>query len=413
MLRALGRPRVLVPTVAAVLAAAVAVWWFGFREQAAAVTPEATTQAVAASVTTLEKSVAASGTIAPTVSEDVSFAVSGTVLSVDVSEGETVEAGQTLATVDTLQLNAALLEAKATLATAEANLADLEDADDGSDAAAAQIAAASAQVDVAKAAESDAEDAMAGATLVAPVAGLVTTVDLAVGDAVTGTSGGAGASAGAAGGSATTSGSSQFVIVGTDSWQVDVTVDDADVALIAVGDQAELSIDGADTVFGTVSEIGLLSTSSSGVAAYPVTIAVTGSPDGVHDGVSADVSIVYERRTDVLTVPSAAVRTVDGSSVVLTEDAEGNQVETPVEVGETVGDLTEITSGLAEGDQVLVTVVTRTDSGTTSDQQGGDRQSFDPSQMGGYPGGGQMPGDQSGQSGQVGQGGFPGGQGNG
>lgn len=405
MLRAIRRPRVLVPAATAVVVLALAVWWFGFRERAVADTPEATTQAVAASVTTLEKSVSASGTITPTVSQDVSFAVSGTVLSVDVAEGDTVEAGQTLATVDTLQLNADLLEAKATLATAEANLSDLEDADDGSDAASAQIAAASAQVDVAKAAESDAEDAMADATLVAPVAGLVTTVDLAVGDAVTG--GDAGAGGGVAGGSSGSTGTAQFVIVGTDSWQVDVTVDDADVALIAVGDQAELAIDGADTVFGTVSEIGLLSTSSSGVAAYPVTIAVTGSPDGVHDGVSADVSIVYERRTDVLTVPSAAVRTVDGSSVVLTQDAEGNQVETPVEVGETVGDLTEITSGLSEGDQVLVTVVTQTQ---RSSQDGTDRSDlfptgfpsdFDPSQF-------------QGPGGQSGQGGFPGGgQGNG
>lgn len=413
MLRAMRRPRVLMPGVAAVIALALAAWWFGFRERAVADTPEATTQAVAASVTTLEKSVSSSGTIAPTVSEDVSFAVSGTVLSVDVAEGDTVEAGQTLASVDTLQLNADLLEAKATLATAEANLSDLEDADDGSDAAEAQVAAASAQVDVAKAAESDAEDAMAGATLVAPVAGLVTTVDVAVGDAVTGSSGGASGGGGATGGGTATTGSAQFVIVGTDSWQVDVSVDDADVALIAVGDQAELTVDGADaTVFGTVSEIGLLPTSSSGVAAYPVSIQVTGSPDGVHDGVSADVSIVYERRTDVLTVPSAAVRTVDGQSVVLQEDAEGSQVETPVEVGETVGDVTEITSGLAEGDQVLVTVVTRsagTGTGTSSDQQSGNGRTFDPSQMqGGFPGGGQMPGDQSGQGGYPG-----GGQGNG
>ncbi|MCB2177530.1 MAG: HlyD family efflux transporter periplasmic adaptor subunit [Actinomycetales bacterium] len=401
MLRAIRRPRVLVPAVAAVLVAAVAVWWFGFRERAVAATPEATTQSVAASVTTLEKSVSASGTVTPTVSEDVSFEVSGTVLSVDVAAGDTVEAGQKLATVDTLQLNANLLEAKATLATAEATLSDLEDADDGSDVAQAQIDAASAQVDVAKAAVSDAEDAMAGATLVAPVAGLVTTVDLAVGDAVTGTSAGAGGSVGAVGAVATTGGTAQFVIVGTDSWQVEVSVDDADVALIAVGDQAELTIDGADKVFGTVSEIGLLSTSSSGVAAYPVTIDVTGSPEGVHDGVSADVSIVYERRTDVLTVPSAAVRTVDGSSVVLTKDAEGNEVETPVEVGETVGELTEITSGLAEGDQVLVTVVNQTQR-SGQDRTGLDGQlpegfpsDFDPSQFqppgggqGGFPGGG-------------------------
>ena len=42
-------------------------------------------------------------------------------------------------------------------------------------------------------------------------------------------------------------------------------------------------------VFGTISAIGLLSTSDTGVAAYPVTVAVTGDQEGLHDGVSADV----------------------------------------------------------------------------------------------------------------------------
>ena len=56
-------------------------------------------------------------------------------------------------------------------------------------------------------------------------------------------------------------------------------------------------------------------------------------------------ALIYERRTDVLTVPSAAVTTGDdGTSTVLLVDADGNQVETVVEVGESVGSLTEILS---------------------------------------------------------------------
>lgn len=388
MLRSLTRPRALVTAGLVVVLAAVAVWWFGLRDTASAETPEAaTTQAVAASLTTLEKSVTGTGTLAPTVAEDVSFEVSGTVLTVDVAAGQTVEAGQALATVDTLQLNADLLSAKADLAKAEASLADLEEADDGSEVAEAQIAAAAAQVDVAVAAVTTASEAMAGATLVAPVAGLVTAVNLEVGQAV-GSSGSSGSAPAGTGSTATaTSTSAHVVIVGTDSWQTEISVDDADVALIAVGDQAELTVDGAtETVFGTVAEIGLLSTATSGTAAYPVVIEVTGSPDGVHDGVSAEVAIIYERRTDVLTVPSAAVRTVDGASVVLQAGADGAEVETPVTVGETVGDLTEIVEGLAEGDEVLVTVATQSEQGGQTGT--GERTmpegfptDFDPSQM--------------------------------
>jgi macrolide-specific efflux system membrane fusion protein len=315
--------------------------------------------------------------LTPTVQEDVSFEASGTVTSVDVAAGQTVTAGQTLATIDTLQLNADLLSAKATLASAQARLAESEDDDDGTDAAEAQVAANAAQVEVAQAKVDTATEALAGATLVAPVAGLLTEVNPTVGQAV---------SAGAAGPDAAAAESTaQFVIVGTDSWCIDITVDDSEVALIAVGDQAEITVeDVADPLFGVVTEIGLISVSTNGVAGYPVSIEVTGSPTGVHDGISADVSIVYERRTDVLTVPSAAVRTVDGASEVTQLAEDGTEVTTPVTVGETVGELTEIVSGLVEGDEVVVAVVTQSEqSGTGQQMPGGFElpEGFDPSQM--------------------------------
>lgn len=333
---------------------AAAVWWFGIRDASAA-SAAPVTRTTAASLTTMQKSVSGSGTLTPSVQQDVSFDVSGTVTSVPVAVGQTVTAGQTLATVDTLQLNADLLQAKATLASARAKLSDAS----GS----AQVAAAQAQVDVAESGVDTAQAAMDGATLVAPVAGLLTAVNLEVGDAV----GSSGPSSG--GGDTTTA---QFTIVGTDAWEVDVTVSDADVALIEVGDQAEVTLDGAtDPVFGTISEIGLLSTSDSGVAAYPVTVAVTGDQEGLHDGVSADVELVYERRTDVLTVPSLAVTTAaDGTTTVKQVDADGKTVDVPVTTGETSGNLTEITEGLAEGDEVVLATFTPGTGGTGRQNQG-------------------------------------------
>lgn len=376
-----GRLRVLVAGIGVLALAGAGAWWFLLRapETSTASTPTTTTTTVAAALETLEQSVTATGTISPTVEEEVSFDVSGTVTAVSVAVGQTVSAGQALAKVDTLQLDADLLTAKAMLATAEAELADLQDADDGSDAAAAQIAAASAQVGVARAAVDDATEDMAGATLVAPVDGLVTSVALEVGQAVTGSGGSSSGSSGSvssapsAGGttgstsSSSSSGSTaQVVIVGTESWDVAVSVDETDVALVAVGDQVEITPqDATETLFGTVSEIGLLSTATSGVAAYPVTVAITGRPEGVYDGVTADVEIIYERRVDVLTVPTAAVRTVDGQSTVTQLAADGTETSTPVTVGETVGELTEVVEGLAEGDEVVVTQVTQTGAGQT------------------------------------------------
>lgn len=318
------------------------VWWFGVRDASSAAAEEPVTRTVTASLTTMEKTVDGTGTLSPAVREDVSFAVSGTVTSVPVTQGQTVTAGQVLATVDTLRLDADLLAAKAQLATAQA------------------------QVEVAQADVDDAQAALADATLVAPVAGLLTTVDLEVGDAVTGS-----ADATSPQGADTTS-TAQFTVVGTDAWQVEVGVSDADVALVEVGDQAELTVDGADgTVFGTVASVGLLSTSEDGVPSYPVTIDVTGDQEGLHDGVSVEVSVVYERRTDVLAVPSMAVSTVDGQTVVTKVEADGTRVETPVTTGETADDLTEITEGLAEGDSVVLAVFT-----PRATQDGGVQQSF-------------------------------------
>jgi multidrug efflux pump subunit AcrA (membrane-fusion protein) len=346
----------IVAGVAVVGLVTAGVWWFGVRDASASEAATQATRTVAASLTTMQKAVTGSGTIAPAVQEDVSFAVSGTVTSVAVAAGQTVTAGQTLATVDTLELNADLLQAQATLAKARATLSDATDGSDGSTSAKAQVAAAQAQVDVAQSQADAAQTAMAGATLTAPVAGLLTEVNLEVGDAVTGSGGDGGNGSDP---SASDTPTAQFVVVGTDAWQVEVSVSDADVANLEVGDQAEVTPDGAtDPVFGTIASIGLLSTSTQGVAAYPVTVDVTPGQEGLHDGVSADVDLVYERRTDVLTVPSLAVTTTDGRSTVVKVAADGTQSTVDVTVGETSGTATEITAGLAEGDQVVLAVFT-------------------------------------------------------
>ncbi|MFB2600180.1 efflux RND transporter periplasmic adaptor subunit [Herbiconiux sp. P17] len=349
------------------------------------------TMSVAASLETLEKTVDASGTLAPVVDEDVEFEVAGTVTMVNVTAGSTVTAGDVLATVDTLTVQADLLEAQATLATAQATLAAAEADDDGTDAAAAQIAADESAVAVAQAAADKASVAVGGATLTAPVSGLVTAVNLAVGDTVTGTAvvgGGSGSGDGSESGT-----TAQFTIVGTDAWQVSLSVGETDVPNVASGDQVELSTDDGDAFFGTVSSVGLLPSTTSGAAAYPVTVTVTGSPEGLHDGISVTGKIVYERRTDVLTVPSGAVTTADdGTTSVTVVDADGAETTKSVTVGETVGTLTEITEGLVEGDLVKVTVFTPSGDGGGGSGQfpGGGTlpDGFDPSQL---PSGGTLP----------------------
>lgn len=434
------RPRTWIITAAVVVAVVGggAVYWFGFALPAQATSSQPATRTVQASTQTLQKTVSATGTLSPTVSEDVNFLPSGTVTAVNVAAGATVTAGEVLATVDTVSANATLLQAKADLASAQAKLSDAQDASTGSTADVAAVAAAQAQVTSAQSSVDTAQTALDGTTLVAPVAGLVTAVNVAVGDAVTGTSGstssssssGSGASSGsggstgggATGGTGTTgsgTGSStstststsaaQFTIVGTGSWEVDLAVSASDLKSIAKNDQVELSTSDNDSFFGTVTSIGQLPSTTSGSAAYPVVVSVTGSPENLYDGVSVTAAIVYERRTDVLTVPSAAITTANGKSTV-TKVVDGKNVTTDVTVGETSGTVTEITKGLSSGDSVLVTVFTPGSGAGTGGSTG------QTGQQGQFPGGGegftgggeggeggQFPG--SGQGGQTGNGG--------
>lgn len=389
------RTWIIIGACAAVVIGGAATLVFAVVLPASAATaqPETITTTSAASLETLEKSVSTSGTLTPLVDETVDFAdgVAGTVTSVAVVAGQTVAVDDTLAVVDTLQMNANLLEAQATLAEAQATLADATTD--------ARVASAEASVAVAQTAVDDAQAALDAQVLTAPAVGVVTSVGIEVGDTVGSTSTGA---AGGAGGAETTASTGAFTIVGTDAWRVDVTVGESDVALIAVGNQVELTTDDGTELFGTVTEIGLLPSTDSGSAAYPVAIDVTGTADGLYDGTSVTVAIVYERRTDVLTVPSAAVTTADGTSTVTLVAADGTETETTVEVGETVGNLTEILSGLAEGDEVLVASFTPgegNEGGTFPGGGTGERPDFGGEGGQGGPGG----------TGTGGQGGFPGG----
>jgi HlyD family secretion protein len=75
---------------------------------------------------TVEATLDSVGTITPVNQANLNFSVSGTVSTVDVSVGQSVTAGQTLATLDVTSLNAAVVSAKSTLATAQATLASAE-----------------------------------------------------------------------------------------------------------------------------------------------------------------------------------------------------------------------------------------------------------------------------------------------
>ncbi|WP_062460475.1 efflux RND transporter periplasmic adaptor subunit [Demequina soli] len=393
---------------AGICAGAFALWGTGGddAQAASAMDGAAQQQTVTVGLQTLEQSVSATGSLAAVKSDSLAFAASGKVTKVDVEAGDTVKKGDVIATIDTLQLTASLRSAQADLAQARATLSNLEDAADGSDASDAQIAAATAQVKVLKQNVADAKDAMSDAKLVADIDGLVTEQPYEVGDVVssgssgsgsTGSTGSSGATGGASmGGSSTaassTSTSTGVTIVGQDEWTVTVSLDETEVAEIEKGDQVTFTSDDVDQEFyGIVTDIANLPTTTGGTATYDVDLQVTGDVAGLYEGTSVTADIVYLRQVDVLAVPANAVTTTDGTSTVTVVDAEGTESQVEVTVGDTVGQYTEITSGLAEGDQIVMTVTTgrgsNGSSGSDQTMQGYGQLPTD----GTFPGGGEMP----------------------
>lgn|GEM_PF-444690 len=275
----------------------------------------------------------------------------------------------------------AITTAKQTLSNAQVTLQNDEQTvindqnnipnDQGSQSAA--IESDEASLEAANVTLQSAQSNLTGATLTAPVAGTVTEVNVAVGNEATAGSSEIGSAAASSSSSSSSSGSGgssptyAIEIVGTAAFDATASISSADVSQLQVGDQAQLTVSGSNTpVYGTVSSIGIVATVSSGVATFPVTIAVTGTPSGLYSGMTAQTSIIILDRSGVLTVPSSAVHTVGAASFVY-ELKNGKEVEHPVAVGAVGTTLTQITSGLKSGDKiVLANLSTPISSGSTN-----------------------------------------------
>jgi hypothetical protein len=162
-------------------------------------------------------------------------------------------------------------------------------------------------------------------------------------------------------------------VISKNTYIVSATVDDTEIDQVKADQQAVITPSSSTSaVYGTVSSVGMIATSSSGVASYPVTINVTGHPTGLHAGSNASVSIIVKQLTNVLTVPAAAVHVTNGKSYV-TVVSGGKTAERAVTTGASSGGQVQIASGLTAGQQVQVraTQAPRTNGGSTGNQNRG------------------------------------------
>lgn len=374
--RARSRPWLAGSALAVVILAAALGTYLGTKgnSSASAANAAATVTTQTVSTGTITQSVAATGTLAPAQDESLNFAVAGTVTSVEAKVGQTVKKGQTLATVSSAELGVTVAQAKSSVASAAARV----DEDETNGVSATELAADQAALTAAKNQLVSANAQLADATLTSPISGAVVAVNLTEGQAVSGnsnSSGGSSSSGGQGSGgnsssSSSTTSDAQVEVISTGSWIVNATVDSTSVDLIKAGDQAQLTVTGStDTVYGTIDSIGLVSSSTSNTASYPVVIDVTGQQTSLHDGSSVTASLIYKQLANVVVVDTLALHRNSSGGDYVQKVVNGKVVQTAVKTGLSSGTQTQITSGLASGDKIQITIPQRgtgTKSGSTT-----------------------------------------------
>jgi multidrug efflux pump subunit AcrA (membrane-fusion protein) len=346
----MGRRGLAVVVVVLLAVAATGVWLLTRPDNAAAA------QTVTATVTagTYQQTVSGTGTLAPTRQADLDFAVSGRVTQVLVNAGDKVAKGDVLARLDTTSLDAALDSAQAQLDAAQAQYDDDVDAD----AADTQLAADRAAVAAAESSLSQAQDDLDAATLKATFSGTVASVDIAVGDQVSGTSSSGSDPSASDSSDSSTGTTSAVVVVAPRHFKVVADVAADDITKVKKGMQAQVTPTGASQpVYGTVTSVGLVAqSSSSGAATFPVTVTITSAQSKLYAGTSTTVSIVTRQVSNVLAVPTLALHT-SGSTTYVEKLVDGKKVRTTVTIGQTYGTNTQVTKGLKEGDKVVLATV--------------------------------------------------------
>lgn len=122
------------------------------------------------------------------------------------------------------------------------------------------------------------------------------------------------------------------------------------------GDRHEINVRTAayEAVVTSESELGLAPQQRvEGKKGY-VYFALTQPSFELEDGDSGTVEIVLDQRLDVLHVPAKAVSAANGQPIVYYLREDGMKAYKPVEAGVTINGRTEILSGLAQGESIIV-----------------------------------------------------------
>ena len=365
---------------ALLLVAAIAAWFFLKPSGKAKLTLEIDK----VSSISVSNSVTATGTVEPVTKVEVGTQVSGIIDKLYVDYNDEVKAGQIIAEMDKVTLQAELESAQSNLASAKTEydyrLKEYNRAktlhekelisDSDYDLAVYNYQKALNTYKQSQASMVKVKRNLGYATITSPIDGVVISRAVEAGQTV------------AAGFSTPT----LFVIANDlTKMQVIADVDEADIGQVKEGQEVDFTVDAyPDDIFtGVVQQVRLEATTSSNVVTYEAVITAANPDLKLKPGLTASVNIYTLRKNDVLSVATKALRfspdkdQMDQMGITIEGSApqekhvwviQGNVIRPQiVETGYTMNDRTEIEEGLEEGQSIVsgLTVATQAKKSTS------------------------------------------------
>ncbi len=339
--------------------------------------------------------VTANGKVKPKTDVKISANISAQIIELPVKEGDRVRQGQLLVALDPGRYQAALDQAKAQMKLEKANLEQAEQnfnrikplfeknlaSQEQFDQSQTQLSVVRARYEAAQHNVEQAEDDLAKTRITAPMEGLISELRAEKGETVIP-------------GTMNNPGTVIMTVSDLSSIEIEVDVDETDIALVKVGQPAEIAVDAfRDTTFkGRVVEVGSSALApgtglgQEQVTNFRVKVQVLDKVAGIKPGMTATADITTAERKNVLGVPIQAVVLRDSSELSKSKDKgkkdsgvfastpppagvakpkkkkelegvfvirEGKAVFTPVAVGIADQQNIEVLSGLKEGDVII------------------------------------------------------------
>ena len=317
----------------------------------------------------IHTSITATGTIEPVTSVTVGTQVSGIVAKLYVDYNSEVKKGQIIAELDKTNLISELNTARANLSSAQSTLGyeqanfnryktlydkGLVSADDY-ESAKLSFEKASQQVATSRESVQKAQTNLGYATITSPIDGVVLSKSVEEGQTV-----------------AASFNTPELFTIAKDltDMRVIADIDEADIGGVKEGQRVSFTVDAFpdDKFEGEVTQVRQQATTESNVVTYEVVISAPNYDLKLKPGLTANVTIFTLEKNGVLAVPSKALRFMPNEAL-LQKDQKIEDTEAPLKVwtmegntfkahavqtGTTNGILTEITSGISEGTEVLV-----------------------------------------------------------